>query len=235
MKAKELKKIFLSTVPVLSGYLVLGAGFGVLLEAKGYGILWGIIIPITMYSGSMQYVAVDLLASGASLITAAITTVMVNARHLFYGISMIERYKGMGPAKLYMIFGLTDETYSLVSHDREDMPEDIPSRRRIYFFTTLFNQIYWIIGCVLGFVMGALLPFSMEGIEFSLTALFITVFIDQWRSTKDHASAIIGAGASLACLIAFGADNFLIPAMIAITVCLTALRFARKRKAGEAK
>lgn len=213
-----------ASVPVMAGYIVLGMGFGIIMNTKGYGFIWVLAMSAFIYAGSMQYVAVDLITGGASLITAALTTFMVNARHLFYGISMVEKYRGAGKKKPYMIFALTDETYSLVCGD---LPVEDPDRHAYCFFVSLFNQIYWVAGSLLGAVLGSVIPFSTEGIDFALTALFVTVFVDQWLGTKDHASAILGVVCTAACLAIFGGSNFLIPAMIAITVSLTVLKKLR--------
>jgi 4-azaleucine resistance transporter AzlC len=175
----------------------------------------------------MQYVAVDLLASGASLISSAIMTLMVNARHIFYGISMVDKYRGAGKKKLYMVFGLTDENYSLLCEAK--VPEGV-DRHTYGFFVTLFDHFYWITGCVLGAVIGTVLPFEFKGMEFVLTALFVAIFTDQWLSTKDHVPALIGAISTAVCLIIFGSGNFLIPSMITITLALTVLRRIRKEK-----
>jgi 4-azaleucine resistance transporter AzlC len=212
------KRSFLDTLPVMAGYLFLGTGFGMLLHAKGYGILWAAAMSIFIYAGSMQYLAVDLLSGGASLIAAAITTLMVNARHLFYGISMIDKYKGCGWRKPYLIFALTDETYSL---NCGGAPEDVSDSKTYFFLVSLFNQCYWVTGSMLGVLVGSILPVSTEGIDFALTALFVTVFVEQWKSTKDHIPAMIGVLASVLCLLLFGAGNFLIPAMVLITIALT--------------
>lgn len=205
----------------MAGYLVLGMGFGILLEAKGYGVWWAFFMSLFIYAGSMQYVAVDLLAGGASLFSTALMTLMVNARHLFYGISMIDRYKEAGAKKPYLVFALTDETYSLVCSG--DVPEGV-DKNWYFFFVSLFNQSYWIIGSVAGSLIGSLLTFNTAGIEFSMTALFVVVFIEQWKGTDNHISALIGIGASLACLLVFGAESFLIPSMLTITIALTVLR-----------
>lgn len=214
---ERLKKAFLMTIPVLTGYIVLGIGFGIVLESKGFGVLWSAAMGIFIYAGSMQYVAIDLLTEGASLIAVALTTLMVNARHLFYGISMIEKYKGAGKKKPYMIFALTDETYSLICSEESD-------DKRLYFLISLFNHFYWITGCVLGSVIGTFIPFSTEGIDFALTALFVTIFVEQWLTTKNHISALVGLGSTAVCLVIFGREYFLIPSMIVITVLLTLLK-----------
>ncbi len=217
MKKKLIKAAFVATLPVMAGYIVLGLGFGMILKSKGYGIGWAFAMSFFIYAGSMQFVLVDLLTGGATLLTAAVTTLMVNARHLFYSISMVEEYRGAGAKKPYMIFALTDETYSLVC---AGAPEGM-NRHAYYFAVSVFDQIWWVGGSVLGGILGSALHFNTEGIDFALTALFITVFVEQWLSTKNHVSAIIGVGASLLCLLIFGADSFLIPAMAAILVLLS--------------
>ncbi len=216
MNKEKLKKAFLITIPVMTGYILLGMGFGILLDSKGYGIGYSVLMSVFIYAGSMQYLAVDLLAGGASLITTALTTLMVNARHLFYGISMIEKYKNI-KYKNYLIFALTDETYSLVCQDTKHSDD-------YYFLVSILNQSYWIIGCVLGSLVGAMIEFNTAGIDFVLTALFLTIFTEQWLSTKKHSSALIGVLCSLVCLVVFGANNFLIPSMISILFLISAMK-----------
>ncbi len=215
-----IKAALIATLPVLTGYVVLGFGFGIILKSGGYGILLAFVMSLSIYAGSMQYVAIGLLTSGASLLTAALTTLMVNARHLFYGISMLDKYKGTGKRKPYLIFALTDETYSLVCGDLPKIPTEQVSH--YYLFVSLFNHLYWIAGSVLGAVVGSLIHFNSEGIDFALTALFVTVFLEQWLTTKKHAPAIIGVSISVLCLVLFGAERFLIPAMLltALFLCL---------------
>ena len=211
------KTAFLASLPVMAGYVVLGTGFGILLSSKGYGPLWSLAMSLFIYAGSMQYLAVDLLAGGASLITAALTTLMVNARHLFYGISMIGKYRDTGKYKPYLIFALTDETYSL---NCGTLPEGVTDGPVYYFLVSLFNHSYWVAGSLLGALLGYVIPFNTQGIDFALTALFVTVFVEQWLSTKDHIPALIGVLSSVVCLLLFGADGFLIPAMALITALL---------------
>ena len=213
----NVKTAFLASVPVMAGYVVLGTGFGILLSSKGYSPLWSLAMSLFIYAGSMQYLAVDLLTGGATLITAALTTLMVNARHLFYGISMIDKYKDTGKYKPYLIFALTDETYSL---NCGALPEGVTDAPTYYFLVSLFNHSYWIAGSLLGGLLGYVIPFNTEGIDFALTALFVTVFVEQWLSTKDHVPALIGVISSVVCLFLFGADGFLIPAMVLITALL---------------
>ena len=218
----ELKKAFISTVPVMTGYLVLGMGFGIILKTKGYGVLWAFIMSTFIYAGSMQFVAVNLLTGGVSFLTVALTTLMVNARHLFYGISMVDRYKGAGAEKPYLIFALTDETYSLVCN--ENSVKNINNKHGYFFAVSLLNQIYWVTGSVAGSLLGSVIPFNTEGIDFALTALFITVFVEQWLSSEKHSPALIGVGCSVLCLLIFKQDNFLIPSMIIITALLVIFR-----------
>jgi 4-azaleucine resistance transporter AzlC len=221
MQKSALRQAFLDTVPVMTGYLFLGFGFGILLNQKGYGVLWAFAMSAFIYAGSMQYVAISLMTGGASLLLTALTTLMVNARHLFYGISMVDAYKGAGKKKPYLIFALTDETYSLVSQGR--VPEGI-SPHGYCFLVSLLDQIYWVTGSVAGSLAGALLPINFEGIEFVLTALFVTIFVEQWLSVRDHRPAITGVASTLLCLLLFGRDVFLIPSMVLIAVLLSISR-----------
>ena len=212
------KKAFTATIPVMTGYLVLAIGFGILLKTKGYGVGWSLAMSGFIYAGSMQYLAIDLLCGGASLLTTAVTTLMVNARHLFYGISMVERYADTGKKKPYLIFALTDETYSLVCS--EESVKGIKEPKEYYFLVSIFNQSYWVAGSVIGSLLGNIIPFNVEGIDFALTALFVTIFVEQWLTTEEHRPALVGIVSSVACLILFGADKFLIPTMIIIVALL---------------
>ncbi len=228
MDRQLIKQAFYKSLPVMAGYIVLGIGFGILLQKAGYGVLWAFAMSLFIYAGSMQYVGVSLLEGGASILTTILTTIMVNARHLFYSISMIGRYKDAGRYKPYLIFALTDETYSLLC-DGHSPPEGDPHQYR--FFVSLFNHSYWVIGSVLGSLLGAVLPFSSAGVEFSMTALFIASFTEQWLTSKDHIPALTGLLSTLLCLVLFGSGQFLIPSMLLITLVLTLLR-GRKETAG---
>lgn len=230
MKKNAVRAAFLDTIPVLTGYVFLGFGFGILLHQSGYGVIWAAAMSLFIYAGSMQYVAVSLLSSGAGLLTAAMTAFLVNARHLFYGISMVDAYKGAGKKKPYMIFALTDETYSLVSQDQAPEGTD---RHTYCFLVSLFDQIYWVSGSILGSLAGSLLPINYEGIEFVLTALFVTIFVEQWLSTKNHLPAVIGVVSTVVCLLVFGRDVFLIPSMVIIAVVLTVMRKTGRRESHE--
>ncbi len=218
---KTVKAAFVKSLPVMAGYIILGTGFGILAHSAGYGFPWALAMSLFIFAGSMQYVGVGLLAGGANVLTVILTTVMVNARHLFYSISMLRHYGHAGRYKPYLIFSLTDETYSLLCDGDVPAGED-PGRYR--FFVSLFNHCYWIAGCVLGSWIGAKLPFSTAGIEFSMTALFIASFTEQWLHTHYHIPALTGLLTTLLCLLLFGPEHFLIPAMLMITAILTLLR-----------
>lgn len=216
------KKAFISSIPVMAGYIVLGIGFGIVLKSAGYGLIWALAMSLFIYAGSMQYAMIGLITGGASFITVGLTTLMVNARHLFYGISMVDKYENMGVKKPYLVFALTDETYSLVC----DPPKDINKEDlgKYYFLVSLFDQCYWVTGSILGSLLGEIIPFSTEGVDFALTALFITIFTDQWLNNKNHIPAIIGLVATTVCLVIFGSSNFLIPSMILIMILLFTMK-----------
>ena len=228
---RELAATFRATLPIFTGYLALGFGFGVLLRAKGYGVLWALGMSVSMYAGVMQYVAVGLLAGQVPLVTVALTTLIVNARHIFYGLSLLDKYPRKGLRRIYMMHALTDETYSLVC---TPPPKEIEHPQTYYFLVSLFDHLYWISGCVIGAAVGAVLPFNTQGIDFVLTALFITIFIEQWLSTGDHTFALLGVGVTLICRIVLGSENFLIPSMILITAGLWVLRKVRREVTDDA-
>lgn len=235
--SKTIRRALRDTFPIFAGYLVLGIGFGVMLAKAGFGTYWAAIMSCTMYAGSMQYVAVDLLANAVTVGSAVLMTFLVNIRHVFYGVSLIDKYRYAGWRKLYLMFALTDETYSLVS--TVEVPEDV-DKNNYYFFVSLFDQLYWICGCCIGALMGNLVPFNSAGIEYAMTALFVCIFADQWLSAGGkkllcgkHISAIVGFGATLVSLIVcnvLGFEYFLIPAMVIILVALILLRPVLDRK-----
>ena len=227
MKGKALKTVFLDTVPVMTGYLFLGISFGILLGEAGYGLPWAYSMALFMYAGSAQFLSVSLLANHASVLSSAIAIFLLNARHIFYGISLIDTYKDTGKKKPYLIFALTDETYSLVT---QNQPPEGMQKHTYCFLVSLLDHIYWIAGGVIGSVAGNFIPISFEGIEFVLTALFVTLFTEQWLSNKNHFPAIVGVVSTLLCLVIFGKDIFLIPSMVLIAVLLTTGRKTGKRK-----
>lgn len=235
--SKAIKRALRDTFPIFAGYLVLGIGFGVMLAKAEFATYWAAIMSCTMYAGSMQYVAVELLAEAVSVGYAVMMTVLVNIRHVFYGVSLIDKYRDAGWRRYYMIFALTDETYSLVS--TSEVPEDV-DKNNYYFFISLFDQLYWILGCCTGCLMGNFIEFNSAGIEYAMTALFVCIFADQWLSvggrkllSGKHISAIVGVGATLISLIVcniVGTEYFLIPSMIIILVALILLRPVLDRK-----
>jgi len=231
MKKRALGIAFRDTLPVLTGYLFLGIGFGILLSENGYGIGWAFFTAAFMYAGSAQYLTVSLLTSHASLLSTALAVLLVNARHIFYGISMVETYKNTGSKKPYLIFSLTDETYSLVT---QNQPPDGISKAQYCFLVSLLDHIYWICGCLLGSAAGAVLPIRLEGVEFVLTAMFVTIFVEQWLSNQDHRPAVIGVMSTTVCLLIFGKELFLIPAMAAIALLLTLMKKTARRDPHEA-
>lgn len=226
-----LKKSFLASVPVMAGYVVLGIGFGMLLYEHGYGPVWAFFMSVFIYAGSMQYVTIDLMSTGVGLITAFLTTIAVNARHIFYGLSMLDRYRNVKHKPL-LIWTLTDETYSLVCGREPEhrlgvdgnTEEGQKAIGRFCLLVSLFDYSYWLIGSMIGSFLGLLLPINTKGIDFSLTALFITVFVEQWLTTKNHLSALVGVACSVVCLLIFGSESFLIPTMVLIMVSLFLLR-----------
>ena len=222
MNKITVKKAFIATLPVMAGYIVLGMGFGILLSSKGYSFWWAALMSVFIYAGSMQFVGVNLLAGGASILSTALMTLMVNARHMVYGLSMIESYRDMGWRKFFVIFGLSDETYSLVCTEPE-LPEGV-DRRNYFFLITIMDQIYWLLGSVVGGLLGNVLPFNTTGIDFSMTALFVCIVVEQWEKKRNHLPAVLGFAVSLACLLVFGPDRFLIPSMAGISLGLFLFR-----------
>lgn len=228
MNKNVFKKALTACLPVISSFIVIGISFGVVVQSRGYGPLWAGAMSLFIYAGSMQFVALELMASGAGLLTAAVTTLMVNLRHVFYGLSMIEQYKNMSKAKPYLIFALCDETYSLVCNPPELEPGE---KKAFYLLVSLMNQASWVLGSLLGGLLGAVLPFSTQGIDFALTALFVSVVAEQWLSTKEHTPALLGLGLSLLCLLLFGPENFLLPSMLLILLGLSFFRLGKGAKA----
>ncbi len=230
---RALRAAFPLTLPVMAGYVILGIGFGLLLESRGFGLPWAMLMSTLIYAGSMQYVAVDLLSSGAGLLSAALMTLMVNARHLFYALAMLAKYRDMGRTKPYLVFALTDETFGLVSHT--EPPEGV-DRRRFYFYISLLDQCYWVTGSVIGSLFGTLLPLNTAGVDFSMTALFLVIVTDNLLKRGSRPSTLAGIGASLLCLLLFGPDRFLIPSMALILLVLLVFkkRLDPEGKGGEA-
>ena len=206
-----------SSVPVMAGYLVLGASFGMLLQSRGFGVGYALLMSGGIYAGSMQFLAVDLLTSGAGLLTAALLTFSVNARHIFYSISMLDPYKDTGRYKPYLIFALSDETFSLVCSPH--LPENVDCRL-YYLYVSALDQLYWVAGSLAGSLLFQVFPFPTTGIEFSMTALFLVIVLEQWEHSENHAPVLTGILSSLICLALLGADRFLLPAMLLTVMAL---------------
>lgn len=221
MYLRAFRAAFPATVPVLMGYLAIGMAFGLMLQSAGYGVGWALLMSLTIYAGSGQYLGVELLDTGAALGSVAVMTFILNFRHLVYGLSMLEKFKGMGPRKLYMIFSLTDETYALLSSAR--VPERVDPHA-YYFAIALLDQSYWILGSVLGSVAGALIGFDTTGIDFAMTALFLVIAVDQWQTYRSHLPVLLGSGVTVVSLALLGPDAMLIPALCVIVVSLLLLR-----------
>lgn len=220
-KTKALKAAFPHTIPIFTGFIFLGMAYGILMNTKGYGVGWTILMSVLAFAGSAQYVAITFLTSVFNPVYALLMTLMINARHLFYGISLLEKYKNTGKFKPYLIFGLCDETFSIVCST--EPPEGV-NRNWFMFFITLLDHIYWVLGSALGGLLGSMISFNTKGLDFVLTALFVVIFIGQWKTKRDHKPAIIGVVCSVVCLAVFGSSNFIIPSMIAILAVLTISR-----------
>lgn len=221
MDRKALAAAFPVTIPVLMGYLAIGMAFGIMLEAVGYNFIWAFFMSLTIYAGSGQYLGVSLLASCATLGTVALMTLIINFRHLVYGLSMLEKFRGMGWRKLYMIFSLTDETYALLSSVQAPVGVN---PRNFYFAIALLDQSYWIAGSVIGAVAGAVLPIDTTGIDFAMTALFVVIAVEQWETYSSHIPALLGIAATVVSLFLVGPDNLLLPALGMIVAALLLLR-----------
>ncbi|MBP2031930.1 4-azaleucine resistance transporter AzlC [Clostridium algifaecis] len=214
---KAIKAAFPNTIPVMLGYISVGMAFGLLFEKSGYNLLWAILISIVVYAGSMQFIAINLLTGGAGLIEIALMTLFVNIRHLFYGLSFIDKFKSMGKKKTYMIYSLTDETYSLLCSVKA--PEGV-NNKLFLFCISFLNQMYWIIGTIIGSALGSLIKFNTKGIDFAMTALFVVIFIEQWSSYKTHIPVIIGILSTIVSLSIFGPNNLVLPSMVLIVINL---------------
>ena len=221
MDRKALSAAFPVTVPVLMGYLAIGIAFGLMLEAIGYNFIWAFFMSLTIYAGSGQYLGVSLLAASAALGEVALMTLLINFRHLVYGLSMLEKFRGMGIRKLYMIFSLTDETYALLASAQAPVGVD---PHNYYFSIAILDHCYWVVGSIIGGMLGAALPINTQGIDFAMTALFVVIAVDQWKSYKSHLPALIGAGAALLFLLLIGQEQMLLPALGVIVAALLALR-----------
>ena len=230
---KVLRIAFVKSVPVMAGYLSIGIAFGLLMQEMGYNVFWALLISLILYAGSMQFVLLQFLSGGASLLTVAGTTLLVNSRHLFYGLSFMDTFRSMGKKYLYMVHSLTDETYSLLCSYQPQEGED---GKQVMFWISLLDHIYWLVGTALGALAGGLIPFDTTGIDFAMTALFVVIFVEQWKGAKSHLPAIAGLVCGVLSLLVFGADRFILPAMIlGIAVLLGSKKYVLQKETEEEK
>ena len=227
---KAFKCAFPYTIPIFAGFWFLGLTYGIYMNVNGFSFLYPMLMSLTIFAGSIEFIAVNMLMGAFDPLQAFAMTLMINARHLFYGIAMLDRFRGMGWKKIYLIFGMCDESFSI--NYTADIPEDV-GRGWFMFFVTLLNHFYWFSGATLGGIFGSFLHFSTEGLDFVMTAMFVVIFLEQWLKEENHVSAICGLVVSLLCLILFGADQFMVPAMLAILGVLTLLRKPLEKGADE--
>lgn len=221
MKLKAFKAAFPRTLPIFAGFWFLGLAYGIYMNASGFSFVYPMLMSLLIFGGSLEFVAVEMLLSPFAPLQVLIMTLLIQARHIFYGISMLDKFKGMGIKKFYLIFGMCDETFSI--NYTADIPEDV-DRGWFMFFVTLLNHFYWFSGSTIGGVVGSLLKFDTEGISFVMTAMFVVIFLDEWLKEKNHFSSLLGVAASAVCLVIFGADSFMIPTMATIIIFLTLAR-----------
>jgi 4-azaleucine resistance transporter AzlC len=221
MRKKALKAAFPYTIPIFAGFWFLGLAYGIYMNVSGFSFVYPMIMSLIIFGGSLEFVAVEMLLSPFAPIQVLIMTLLIQARHLFYGISMLDKFKDMGWKKFYLIFGMCDETFSI--NYTAKIPEDV-DRGWFMFFVTLLNHLYWVSGATIGGLVGSLIHFNTDGISFVMTSMFVVIFMEQWMKEKHHVSAYIGLGAAALCLLIFGADSFMIPTMIMIIVLLAAFR-----------
>ena len=226
-----LRCAFPYTIPILAGFAFLGMTYGIYMRVSGFGFWYPMLMSLLIFGGSLEFVAVSMLLAPFAPMQTFIMTLMLQARHLFYGIAMLDRYRGMGWKKPYLIFGMCDETFSI--NCSAEIPPEI-DRGWFYFFVTLLNQLYWVGSATLGGLLGSLITIRTEGLSFVMTAMFVVIFLDQWGKDKQHASALIGLAASVLCLQLFGADGFLIPTMVCILASLLLLRKPLEAREGGA-
>lgn len=210
---KALKAAFLVTLPIMAGFSFLGLAYGIYMNVSGFNFLYPMLMSITIFAGSVEFVTVGLLLGAFDPLNALMLTLMINARHLFYGLSMLDKYNVPGLKRFYLIFGMCDESFSI--NCTADISDDI-DKSWFMFFVTLLNHAYWVIGATAGGLLGSLIPFNTTGLEFVMTALFVVIFLDRWLKEDTHYSSLLGLGISLLCLILFGATNFIIPSMLMI-------------------
>lgn len=230
MKVKAFKAALPVTLPICVGFLFIGMSYGFLMNSMGFSFVYPMFMSLLIFAGSMEFIAANLLVATFDPLQAFFLTIMVNARHIFYGISMLEKFNNCGWKKIYLIFGMCDESFSI--NCTTNPPEDV-DKGLFMFFVTLLNHIYWVLGATLGGLLGYFVEFDTKGIEFVMTALFVVMFIEQWGETKNHVPAIIGVICPLVCLLLFKSQNFMLPAMIGIILCFIFNQNMILRKVGD--
>lgn len=225
MSKGNIKKAFVAafphTIPIFAGFWFLGLTYGIYMNVSGFSFWYPMLMSLTIFAGSIEFVTVNMLLGAFNPIQALALTIMINARHLFYGISMLDKYQGLGWKKKYLVFGLCDETFSI--NYTAQVPEGI-DRGWFMFFVTALNHFYWFSGSTLGGIFGSLIHFNTEGLSFVMTAMFVVIFLEQWLKEKHHKNALLGLGISCLCLIVFGSEKFMIPSMIGILFALSLFR-----------
>ncbi|MDY4588663.1 MAG: AzlC family ABC transporter permease [Oscillospiraceae bacterium] len=227
--ARSFRAAFPQTIPIFAGFLFLGMAYGIYMNVSGFSFVYPMIMAFVIFGGSLEFLAVEMLLSPFAPVQVLLVSLMIQARHLFYGISMLDRFRGMGWKKFYLIYGMCDESFSI--NYTAKIPEDC-DKGWFYFFVTALNQLYWVSGATIGGLLGELITFNTEGLDFVMTAMFIVIFLDQWLKDKHHFSAWVGMLSSVGCLLIFGADNFMVPTMICVLIVLTAFRKPIERKEG---
>ena len=221
MRMKALKAAFPQTIPIFTGFWFLGMAYGIYMNASGFSFVYPLCMSLLIYGGSLEFVAVEMLLSPFAPLQTFIMALLIQARHLFYGLSMLDKFKGLGWKKYYLIFGMCDETFSV--NCSSDIPEDV-DRGWFYFWVTLLNQFYWSAAATTGGIVGSLLKIDTSGISFVMTAMFVVIFLEQWLKEKEHSASLIGLAVSVLCLVVFGPDSFMVPTMVLIVGLLALLR-----------
>lgn len=227
MRIKALKAAFPQTIPIFTGFWFLGMAYGIYMNASGFSFVYPLCMSLLIYGGSLEFVAVEMLLSPFAPLQTFIMALLIQARHLFYGLSMLDKFKGLGWKKYYLIFGMCDETFSI--NCSADIPEDV-DRGWFYFWVTLLNQFYWSAAATTGGIVGSLLKIDTSGISFVMTAMFVVIFLEQWLKEKEHSASLIGLTVSVLCLVVFGPDSFMVPTMVLIVGLLTLLRKPLEKK-----
>lgn len=230
VRLRALKAAFPYTIPIFAGFWFIGLSYGIYMNTSGFSFIYPMLMSMTIFAGSLEFIVANMLLGAFNPVQAFTMALMVNARHLFYGISMLEKFKGTGWKKIYLIFGMCDETFSI--NYTAEVPEGV-DRGWFMFFVTLLNYLYWVSGATLGGIFGSLIRFNTEGLDFVMTAMFVVIFMEQWMKEKNHVSSLLGIGLSALCVLTFGADNFIVPAMLALLCVLTAIRKPLERRETE--